>query len=137
MYNWLVAEIKQHLQIVKFLISGAIAAVVNLTLLYVCTDMFHFWYLASSWIAFVFTFFVSFTLQRFWTFRGGAGHLMKKQVVMYFITATVNIGINTLLMLCFVEYVHLHYLFAQFITIGIISFWSFFVYQRLIFVSPR
>lgn len=133
MYKWIFSQIMRQEQIAKFLVSGVIAATVNLSLLYTFTDIFHLWYIASSWIAFIITFFVSFALQRYWTFNNREQHLIRRQIIMYFAVAIMNVGINTALIYALVEYFQLHYLVAQFIALGLISIESFFVYKRVIF----
>ncbi len=119
--------------ILKYLISGGSAAVVNLSVLYIVTDMLHVWYLLSSVIANVTAFFVSFFLQKFWTFSNATVGMMKKQLVLYIVVAAMNLGINTLFMYLFVEDFHLHYLIAQIATSALIAVESYFVYQHLIF----
>ena len=128
--------INKNSKVLKYLISGGSAAVVNLSVLYVSTDILHVWYLASSVLANILAFFVSFFLQKFWTFNNASVELVKKQLALYLLVAVINLGINTLLMFMFVEYVELHYLLAQIVTSGLIAIESFFVYQYFIFI-PR
>ena len=129
----LIFQIQRHKKVIKYLISGCSAAVVNLSVLYVLTEFGQIWYIASSGFAFVAAFAVSFTLQKFWTFGDASVHMIKKQLVMYLVAAVINLGVNTMLMYSFVEYLHLHYLIAQIITSGLLAIGSFFVYQHLIF----
>ena len=123
----------RHKKIIKYLISGGSAAVTNLAVLYVSTDFFGIWYIASSGIAFIVSFFVSFILQKFWTFGDTSLHIWKEQIGMYLMAALGNLALNTVSMFCLVEYAHLHYLLAQIITSAFIAFGSFFIYQNLIF----
>ena len=125
--------ITKYSKILKYLISGGSAAIINLGILFVLTNYFAVWYLASSGMAFICAFMVSFSLQKFWTFGDASLHLIKKQLVMYLGAAVLNLGLNTLLMYGLVEHLGLHYIFAQIITSGIIAIGSFFVYQYLIF----
>lgn len=137
------ALIKKHGKLLRYLISGGSAAVVNLGLLFVLTEFVftnfdNYGYVISSDIAVAVAFFVSFVLQKFWTFAEKSIHLVKKQLAMYFVVGVVNLGINTLMMHGLVEYVlgKKHYMIAQIITSGLIAVMSFFVYQHLIFRHP-
>lgn len=123
----------KYSKVLKYLISGGSAAVVNLTVLYVSTDIFHVWYIASSVLASIIAFFVSFFLQKFWTFNNASVDLIKKQLALYVLVAIINLVLNTLLMYLFVEFGQLHYLLAQIVTSGLIAVESYFVYQYFIF----
>lgn len=123
------------IKIIKYLISGGIAACVNLITLYMFTERFHFWYIYSSWVAFVITFVVSFSLQRFWTFRGNQHRALNAQLLMYFVMAIVNIILNTGILYILSEFFHLYYLISQAISIGTIAIASFFLYQKYVFAE--
>lgn len=128
-------QFARHKQIMKFVVSGGIAAAVNFFLLYLCTDFFQIWYMESLWIAYVVTFFVSFSLQRLWTFKDTSGNKVHKQLGIYFAVAVVGIIANSALMYYFVDGLRMHYLGAQFISLGLISTVNYFVYRKFIFVK--
>lgn len=135
MFSSLHALIVQHGQFIRFLISGGTAFLANLVLIYLFTDMLHVWYLLSSVFAFVGAFVVSFSLQKFWTFKNREVDRMSAQLGLSLMTALFNLGVNTALMYLLVEYAHLHYLTAVVCTTGIIAVETFFVYKYIIF-SP-
>jgi putative flippase GtrA len=110
--------------------SGGISAVINLGLLYVFTDWVGLWYLWSAIIAFSFAILVSFTLQKFWTFRDTTLNKIPGQ---FGSIALFNLGLNTLMMYLFVDGLELHYLLAQVFAGGLIAVWSFFAYSRFVF----
>lgn len=120
-------------KIIRFLVSGGSAAATNLGVLYVCTSVFHTYYVWSSVIAFAVSFFVSFTMQKFWTFSDCSVQMLRSQMIKYLLFTVVNLGVNTLMMYELVEYAHFHYLYAQLVTMISIAFVSFFVYHFLIF----
>lgn len=125
--------IRRYAKVIRFLIAGGSAAVVNLGVLYVLTEELMMWYVLASVYAFIAAFFVSFMLQKYWTFKEHTHALVKRQMLMYLGTAGVNILIGTALLYIFVEYLGLHYLFGQVISQGLIAFLSYFVYQHVIF----
>lgn len=116
-----------------FISSGCIAAVVQFGALFVLTHYFGVWYLISATIAFGCAFFVSFFLQKFITFIEHSKDRIGNQLVYYFLFALLNAGINAIIMYFEVDIVGLHYLVAQFISSGIIAFYSYFVYKNYIF----
>lgn len=122
-------------RLVRFVISGGTATAVNLGILFLLTHVFGLWYLTSSVIAFMAAFFVSFTLQKFWTFEDGSRSRLRSQAVIYFLIILVDLGVNTALMYFFVEHVHMHYLVAQLISGVIIASMNYFSYKHLVFRS--
>ena len=122
-----------HTKVLRFLIAGGIAVSVDLGLLYLFTDIFGIWYLLSSVLAFILAFLVSFTLQKFWTFRDRERAGMHSQMGIYFLISVSNLCLNTLIVYFGVDVVGLHYLVAQIIASLLIACGSFFIYQRFVF----
>lgn len=119
----------------RYIIAGGIALLTDLALLYFCTEVLKIWYIFSSIIAFAVSFFVAFTLQKFWTFDNRSIKRIKKQLAMSFSVALLNLALNTFFMYVLTEYFSLHYFLAQIVTTGIIAIESFLVYQYVIFLS--
>jgi glycosyltransferase involved in cell wall biosynthesis/putative flippase GtrA len=119
--------------LVKYVISGGTAAVVDLGTLYLFTDIFHIWYVTSSVLAFLIAFGISFLMQKFWTFRDHGTDGVHKQAFLYLAVSVFNLFLNTALVYALVEYTGIHYLPAQIITSALIACESFFVYKFIIF----
>lgn len=124
-------------RVVRFLISGGTAQVVELAFLYLLTDIVGWWYEFSFCVAFLITFCVSFTMQKFWTFEDAETSDIHEQASVYFIVAVVNFVINTIALYILVEYAHLWYLLAQLIISGLIAIGSFLIYKFYIFNQDR
>lgn len=125
--------LQKHKQIVKYLIAGGTSAFVDLSLLYFFTDVLGVWYLISAGLAFVLAFFISFFLQKFWTFRDGDKEAMYKQMGAYLAVALINFVINIILMYVMVDGLKVWYMLAQFIVSGLIAVESYLVYKFFIF----
>lgn len=132
-YNELNGKYPKHAKIGRYLISGGTAAFTNIVLLFLFTDIFGIWYIASAVLAFILAFIVSFTLQKFWTFQDGSKDQIHKQAVIYLTVAVVNLLVNTGLLYLQVEYLGVYYILAQLIASAVIAVESFFVYQIFIF----
>ncbi len=120
-------------KILRYLFSGGTAAVTDLTLLYIFTDVFGIWYILSSVLAFLVAFAVSFILQKFFTFQDHAMDGVRGQALVYLLVTSFNLGLNTALVFAFVHYAGFHYLFAQILASIIIAVESFVVYGLFIF----
>lgn len=123
----------QHVRIVRFLLSGGTAVGVNLSILWIATEIFHVWYVLSAVLGTGASFFVSFILHKFWTFENEALNRVHVQFSQYVILGLTNIGVNALLVYLLVEYGHLWYILAQIISTGVIATCNFFIYRHLIF----
>lgn len=125
--------VKKFKTIIKFFISGTTATAVDLLFLYVFTDVFGIYYLISSVLAFVVAFFVSFGMQKFWTFRDRSKDRIYKQFSQYLTVTLFNLLINTYGMYVMVEKYEIMYLVAQFLMGGFIAVISFISYRFVIF----
>ncbi len=126
---------RRYSRVWRYLVSGGSAAVVDLGLLYGLTEWATLHYLFSAMLAFIAAFFISFFLQKFWTFQDHSVERVHAQAVLYFVIAVANLGLNTLLMYLFVEYLHLWYLAAQIMAGGAIACESFFISRHVVFKS--
>lgn len=128
---------ESHARIARFIVAGAGGAGTQLGLLYILTDILGLWYLASAVLAFVVAQGVSFTLQKWWTFRDLSRDRLAGKMAQYFMVGVSNLVANTALLFLFVEYAHLHYLAAQACTSIGIAFVSYQIYKRYIFLEAE
>jgi glycosyltransferase involved in cell wall biosynthesis len=122
-------------RVMKFVLVGGLAAVVNLTVLYLFTSVLGVWYLLSSMVSFLVALVTNFFLQKFWAFR--SRHKLPFQEFIPFVGANlVNLVLNTGIVYVAVSILHIHYLLAQIIASVLIACESFFIYQ-VIFKDTR
>ncbi len=123
-------------KIVRYLISGGTAAVINLGMLFVLVHFFNFHYLLASTLGFLSALVVSFTMQKFWTFQNSTMTGLPFQFARYIsVTLTVNLGLNTVLMYLLVSHLHVWYFAAQIVTAGLLAILSYFMYHNVVFKS--
>ncbi len=132
-YRNLTSSYPTLMRLLRFVISGGMATTVNLGVLFALTHLFSLWYILSSVIAFMVAFFVSFMMQKFWTFEDSSKTHLQSQAFIYFSIILVGLGVNTALIYSFVEYAHLHYLAAQLISGLFIAVMNYFSYKHLVF----
>ncbi len=127
----------RYARTLKFIISGGLAATIDLGLLYALTEIWHVWYLLSAILAFGVAFGVSFSLQKFWTFNDRSVEGIHAQLGMYLVIALLGLGLNTLCMYGLVDHFGLHYIVAQILTSAFIAVANFFAYKHLIFKNRQ
>jgi len=122
----MIRRLTKHL-LVRYVISGGISAVVDLTLLYLFDIYMH--YLVAAALAL----FVSFTLQKFWTFKDHSTDGIHKQTVIYLGTSLFGLSLNTLLMYIFVDYIHVGVISSQVFAGGLVACCTFFISRDFVF----
>lgn len=132
-YQRILALIRQYHRIIKYIIAGGTAAAVNIAGIYILTDLFHLWYLASGVLAFLVAFVVSFTLQKFWTFNDHSTENVHIQVSIYLIVSLISLLWNTFLLYIFVDVFHIWYLLAQIFAGAIVALSNYFMYKKFVF----
>jgi putative flippase GtrA len=124
-------------KVIRYIVSGGSGAVVNIGTLYVLTRAFGVWYLTASVVAFIVSFFVSFGLQRFWTFEHRSSNAVLRHASLYLLVALCNLCINTFIVYMAVEYAGMWYVLAQLFAGIIVSVYSFFLYRTIFFTSSE
>lgn len=132
-YEDLNCKYPTHVKLMRYLISGGTAAFTNIAFLFVFTNYFHIWYIASAVMSFSIAFVISFILQKYWTFQNVSKKNIHHQLVVYFTMAVINLFLNTGMLYIQVEYLGIHYLLSQIIAGVIIAIESYFIYQIFIF----
>lgn len=146
-----------RVMVFKYIVSGGTAAVVNLGLVHILDSYTKIYYVITVNIAFLTAFGVSYSLQKYWTFRDTTrGPEAHKQAIKYFAVSVINLLLNTAIVVMLMElsvsgtsiagwlaqfgnFITFSVLdtrpvvAAQFIAAFTVAFVSFFVYKFLIF----
>ncbi len=120
-------------RVTRYLISGGLAAGVNLILLFILVHFFYVWYLLAAVLSYVSGVCVSFLMQKFFTFSDYSREKIRQQTTVYFTIQILNLGANTFFMYVSVDLLNIHYMISQVIIGGTIGIYSFFVYKHMVF----
>lgn len=131
-YNNVDVNHPRKMKIMRYIVSGGMATATNLFFLFILTDLIGVWYVLSAVFSYAISFIVSFSMQKYWTFKDNSSDRIGSQAVWYISVTTANLGLNTLGIFLLVHYGHFHYLIAQLIVSLLIAIESYFVY-RLVF----
>ena len=119
--------------VVKFLIAGCLAGATDLILLFIFHGIFGWHIVISTSLAFIFSFVVSFTLQKFWTFRNFSQEKAVSQFILYILNAFIGLNLNAYFMNTLVMRHHVWYILAQIIVNLVIGIYNFVVYRQIVF----
>lgn len=119
------------MKVFRYLISGGTATFTNLLFLFIFANLIGIWYLTSEIMAYIISYVVSFSMQKYWTFNDSSKDRIASQAIIYSIVTTINLGINAGILYLLVEYANLNHMFGQLLASAIIAVESFFIYKIL------
>lgn len=118
-------------QFIRYATTGGIAFCVEYITFYLLYSILELWYIWSNSIAMTVAFSVSFTLNRFWSFKSKGNAF--KQFVMYGTLFLINMFVSNMIMLLFTDVLGIKPLLSKLIAVGIIVCWNFAINKKLIF----
>lgn len=121
----------RHL-ILRYLISGGFSSAIDIVLFSLLIEVFDLHYIISASISVTVSFVIRFYLQKVFAFKD-RNLDVHRQIFMYSILYVLSIVITTILLYVFIDMLHLWYVLAQVMAIGIVAVVSFFVYRNVIF----
>jgi len=124
---------ERYKSFIKFFIAGCFAGGSDLVFLFIFHGLFHWGLVLSSSLAFILAFAVSFTLQKFWTFRDYSHNQVARQLSVYFINALVGLYLNGYFMHLLVNRFGVWYILSQIIVNLTLAVWNFIVYKFVVF----
>jgi putative flippase GtrA len=123
----------RHKKICKFVLAGGTSTAVHLLSLYLLHQYLNLAVVIASSLAFVIAFIVSFSLQKYWTFRNYSKKQLTRQLSIYLIIAIISLNINAFAIHYLVNVLNIWYLLAQLLVSFLISIFNFFSYKLLVF----
>lgn len=120
-------------KIVRYIISGSITSLSVFLLLYSLVQVLSIWYLTASAISFCFGIIVSFTMQKFFTFKNYSIKRIHLQFSFFIIFNIFMLGLNTLFMYIFVDIFNFWYLSSQIFITMLTAFVNYITFNKLIF----
>lgn len=128
----MIKHLTKHL-LVRYVISGGTATVVNLSLFFILNHVYHIYYIIASVVAFSVGFLVSLILQKFWTFQDRSLHQFHYQVVKYLLTSLFGLSIDIIVLYICVEYFGFYAFAGQIMAGAVSACFTFFLSRHFVF----
>lgn len=119
-------------QITNFIIVGILASITNFIIVWILVELGIFKPLIANFFAFLIAFNVSYFGHRFLTFSTTT-QSHKKAASQFFINVMIGLAMNETIYYILLHLLHIQYLLALFITMGIVAVYTFVVSKFLIF----
>lgn len=113
------------LQFIRYFFVGGVAAVVNIGMLFIFTDVCHIYYLVSNIISFTLGLIVNYILSKLLVFQDKVSLSASKEFIIYAIIGVVGLGIDTLLMSVFTDTFDIYYMLSKIISTLLVFVWNF------------
>lgn len=127
---------KAFLQLVKFVISGVVSAIIEIGLYIALVDGAQLDYLKANILVFIVVCPVNFLLNKYWVFDRGALNSYV-QIVSFVLLALLNLGLNQFFLWSFVEYFFINDKIAKVLAIGICVLLNFIIKKYFIFEKKK
>ena len=121
----------QYLEMMRFIIVGAITFVVDYGLLYVCTEYIGLYYMYSTAIAFIAAVIFNYWLCVIYVFKN-VQRQTSKQAILFVGSSVVGLGLNQICMWFFVEIFGIYYMLAKIISIIIVMAWNYIMKRKAV-----
>jgi putative flippase GtrA len=119
--------------LIKFALAGCLSGGTDLLLLYIFHGLGKMEIVWATSSAFILSFLISFSLQKFWTFRNYYSGKILSQLLLYLVNAGLGLYFNGLGMRLLVKQYLVWYLWAQLIVNLALGAWNFIIYKFVIF----
>ncbi len=113
------------IQFFRYLFVGGIAAVVNIGMLYVFTDIIHIHYIISNILSFIMGLSINYILSKKFVFQEETKISSSKEFLIYAIIGVIGLGIDTLLVWLFTDILSIYYMISKLISTMIVFIWNF------------
>ena len=113
------------LQFIRYGFVGGIAAVVNIGMLYVFTDIFQIHYILSNVFAFTLGLIVNYILSKKMVFTSQVNISKISEFIIYGIIGIVGLGLDTILLYLFTDKLGMFYMISKIISTIIVFVWNF------------
>ena len=119
-------------QFLKYLVIGFVGTGLDFLFLYCLVEYFHIYYLFSALISIILVFFISFSLNKYWTFNNQEKNYFN-QLFKYTLARLVGLGINLIVLTILVEIFGMWYILAKVFATAVALIWNFLIAKNWIF----
>ncbi|MDD3051745.1 MAG: GtrA family protein [Candidatus Cloacimonetes bacterium] len=113
------------IEIIKYLISGGLAFLADICVLYLLTEYLKIHYFISVGIAFLCGLVIVYILNTKWVFRYRTHKNKKLEFLIFSLITLDGLCLNLILIPFFTEICGLYYMFSKVITTGLVLIWNY------------
>ena len=111
-------------QIIKFVVVGGIAFIIDYSILYILTEYMNVHYLISSIISFIVSLIFNYILSIKWVFNANKKQTYK-EIIVFIILSSIGLGVNQIIMYIGSDICNIYYMGTKIIATIIVMIWNF------------
>ena len=119
-------------QFLKYILIGLLGTGLDFLLLYSLVKYLHLFYLLAAFISIAIVLWISFSLNKYWTFKDGRKKYLR-QFIKFVLAHALGNGINLMILVFLVEVFGLWYILAKICATAISAIFNFFITKELVF----
>lgn len=119
-------------QIIKFVIVGMLAFLIDYGIMVVLTDVFSVYYLFASTISFSISVIFNYICSMKFVFSGNKNGSKKKEFILFIVLSILGLMINQIAMVIFVEKLNIIVKISKIFATAIVMVWNFITRKILI-----
>ena len=112
-------------EIIKYLISGGVAFIIDVSTLYCLTEFLKLHYYFSVIIAFAFGLITVYFLNTKWVFVYHSQKSKKKEFILFLLITIDGLCLNLILISFFTEIINIYYIVSKLLVTIIVLFWNY------------
>jgi putative flippase GtrA len=120
-------------QLKRYIIVGLTSFAVEYIMFFVLYKLLNLWYVLSNGIVYAITFWISFLLNRNWSFQSKGK--FSRQLVLYLLLFIINLSISSYIIYLLSDKLIINPLFSKILTMGLIITWNFIIYKKIIYIE--
>lgn len=119
-------------QFSRYLATGFLSVGIEFSMLLLLVEAYAMNYLMANFFAFAVTNLCNYYISRHWVFEKGK-HQQHVEMMIFFITAGIGLGINQTILFSMVEYLSADYRTSKLAAVGLVIIWNFWARKKLVF----
>ena len=120
-------------QFIRYVLTAIIASSLDFACLFILTEQFHIYYLASAVPAFLVGLVTSYILNITWVFENRRFNDWWFEFGIFTTIGVVGLFLNEVLIWVFTEHAHFHYLVSKVLSVIAVFFWNFIARKSALF----
>lgn len=118
-------------KILRYLLSGGVSYLIELTLLIYFTQGLHIWYLCSNLLSSVLSLFVAYLINNFWTFR--RKQIRLSRILLLLLIHVCNMAVSTGLLYLFTSLLGFYYVVSKCLATCMSCIWNYYISKHIIY----
>ena len=122
-----------YFQFIKYFFASGIALFADVSILFILTEYFNIYYIASATISFLTGIAITYIFSKLYIFTKTKISNRLNEFIIFLVIGIIGLILNNIFLYIFTEYLGVYYMFSKFFVIIITYLWNYFARKKIIF----